>query len=47
MTRTKGVLTMLPKNGTAVLGSVINEVWEQTFQWVGRVGEVVMVLLRE
>ncbi len=34
-------------NGTAVLGSVINEVWEQTFQWVGRVGEVVMVLLRE
>ena len=28
----------------AVLGSMVNEVWEQTFQWVGRVGEVVMVL---
>ena len=26
---------------------MVNEVWEQTFQWVGRVGEVVMVLLRE
>jgi hypothetical protein len=30
-----------------VVGSVVDEVWEGSLEWVGRVGEVVMVLLRE